>query len=179
MMNLVDTLKAQINAPNPEKFSTAPDEYLNEQALKVYLRTTALGFITGIRSMSSLALLGLTSDNSSEGAQSPARWLLLLAAIGESVADKLPIIPSRIRPLPFIGRLAIGGTAGWIFCQRERVPVIPGVVTGIVGAGAGALTSYYGRTSLTKITKIPDPVLGILEDALVSGLGTLAVRKNR
>ncbi len=177
-MNLVGVRKAQTHTANSEKFNTILDEYSNEQALKVYLQTTTLGFITGIRSMSSLALLGLTSDKSSEGPQSPARWLPLLAAIGESVADKLPIIPSRIRPLPLIGRLAIGGIAGLIFCQREQVPPIPGVVTGIVGAGTGAFTSYYGRTRLAKITKIPDPVLGILEDALVSGLGTLVVRKN-
>lgn len=177
-MNRADTPKVQVHAANPEGITTILDDYLNERILKVYLQTTALGFVTGIRSMSSLALLGWKSDKSQEGMQLLTQWLPLVAALGEAVADKLPVIPSRTRPGPFIGRLVIGGVSGLILCRREQVPLIPGVAFGAVGAGTGAFASHYSRTRLAKVTKIPDPVLGILEDALVSGLGMLAVRKN-
>lgn len=178
-MKLVDVLKTQTHAPHPEEFNTTLDEYINEQALMVYLQTATLGFVTGIRSMSSLALLGLTSDKSSNDAPLLIRWLPLVAVLGESVADKFPVIPSRTRTLPFIGRLVIGGISGFILCQRKQVPPVPGVISGVLGAGTGAFTSHYGRITLTKITKIPNPVWGILEDALVSGLGTLVMRKSR
>lgn len=164
---------------NPKGVTVIMDDYLNERALKVYVQTSALGFVTGIRSMSSLALLGWTSDKSQEGMQLLTQWLPLVAALGETIADKLPGIPSRTRPGPFIGRLVIGGISGLILCRREQVPLIPGVAFGAVGAGTGAFASHYSRTRLAKVTKIPDPVLGILEDALVSGLGMLAVRKHR
>ncbi len=179
MKNRVEALKEQVTSDIPGSMNSFQDEYFNEQALQVYLQTTTLGFITGIRSMSSLALLGLTNDNNSDGTSSLVHWLPLAAAIGESVADKLPIIPSRTRPLPLLGRLVIGGISGFIFSQREQVSPIPGVISGILGAGAGAFTSYYGRKTLTKITKIPDPVWGFLEDAVVSGLGTLVMRNSR
>ena len=178
-MNRVEALKDQAATGLPESVNSFQDEYLNEQALQVYLQTTALGFVTGIRSMSSFALLGLTNDKNSDGTSALFHWLPLVAAIGESVADKLPIIPSRTRPLPLLGRLVIGGISGFMLSQREQVSPIPGVMSGVLGAGVGAFTSHYGRITLTKITKIPDPVWGILEDALVSGLGTLVMRKSR
>jgi len=163
---------------NPKRVNAILDDYLNQRALKVYVQTTALGFVTGIRSMSSLALLGWTSDKSPAGVKFPIKWLPLVAALGEAVADKLPVIPSRTLPGPFTGRLIIGGVSGLILCRREQVPPIPGVVIGVVGAGTGAFVSHYIRTRLAQVTKIPDPVLGILEDALVSGLGMLAVRND-
>jgi uncharacterized membrane protein len=178
-MKVVNVRKVNIHEAQPEKDDTILDEYFNERALKVYLQTTTLGFVTGIRSMSSLALLGLTSDTHSTSTQVSIKWLPLVAVLGETVADKLPFIPSRTRPGPFIGRLVIGGISGYILCRREQAPAIPGVITAILGAGAGAFASTYGRARLSKITKIPDPVLGILEDVLVTGLGTLVVRKKR
>ncbi|HXL37882.1 MAG TPA: hypothetical protein VN954_11870 [Ktedonobacteraceae bacterium] len=178
IMNRVHARKVQAHAANPKGVTAILDDYLNQRALKVYSQTSALGFVTGIRSMSSLALLGRTSDKSREGMQLLTQWLPLVAALGEAVADKLPVIPSRTSPGPFIGRLVIGGVSALILCRREQVPPIPGVVIGVVGAGTGAFASHYIRTRLAKVTKIPDPVLGILEDALVSGLGMLAVRKH-
>lgn len=175
-MTSVDVQREQAK---PEGVKTILDDYLNEHALNLYIRTTALGFITGIRSMSSLALLGWTSDNSPKGLQLPIHLLTTFAALGEAVADKLPVIPSRTSPGPFIGRLVIGGASGLILCRREQVPPILGVVTGALGAATGAFASTYVRTKLSKATKIPDPVSGILEDVLVTGLGTLVVRKNR
>ena len=178
IMNRVHARKAQAHAANPKGVTAILDDYLNQRALKVYSQTSALGFVTGIRSMSSLALLGRTSDKSREGMQLLTQWLPLVAALGEAVADKLPVIPSRTSPGPFIGRLVIGGVSALILCRREQIPPIPGVVIGVVGAGTSAFASHYIRTRLAKVTKIPDPVLGILEDALVSGLGMLAVRRD-
>src|SRR5438309_897332 len=156
LMNRVEVRKAQVDSANPERVTAILDDYLNERALKVYLQTTTLGFVTGIRSMSSLALLGWTRDKRLEGVKFPTQWLTLVVALGEAVADKFPVIPSRTRPGPFIGRLVIGGVSGLILCQRKQVPPIPGAVIGALGAGTGAFASHYTRTRLAKVTKIPD-----------------------
>src|SRR5947209_11217525 len=119
-MKLADVRKVHIHEAQAEKGDTILDEYFNERALKVYLQTTTLGFVTGIRSMSSLALLGLTNGNSSgEETQIPTKWLPLIAVLGEAVADKFPLLPGRTRPGPLIGRLVIGGISGFILCRRE------------------------------------------------------------
>jgi hypothetical protein len=47
-----------------------------------------------------------------------------------------------------------------------------------LGASAGTIAGYYGRTELSRLTKIPDPIWGGLEDILALSLGLLAVQKN-
>jgi uncharacterized membrane protein len=60
--------------------------------------------------------------------RAPQRKLLVAAAIGELIADKLPWVPSRTEPLPFLGRVT-----GGIVCG--------GVAAGPIGALAGAATA--------------------------------------
>src|SRR5213078_3658468 len=77
IMNRVHARKVQAHAhaANPKGVTAILDDYLNQRALKVYSQTSALGFVTGIRSMSSSALLGRTSDKSREGMQLLTQWL--------------------------------------------------------------------------------------------------------
>ena len=86
---------------------------------------------------------------------------LLLAAAGESIGDKAPVAPPRSDPPALAGRVVSGALAGR-------------VVGGARGAGAGAagaLASTYvserARAFLAVHTPLPDPALGVLEDAVV------------
>ncbi len=163
--------------PNSQENSTAM-ETLEERPAKIYTRATILGFVTGIRSMMPLALLTWTGNTSQNGTPSPSMLLTTLAALAEVIADKLPITPSRTSPGPFIGRLVIGGLGGMILCRRAHLSPVVGAITGSIGAGIGASVISYSRSWLSKVTKLPNPLWGGLEDILALGLGFFAVRKN-
>jgi uncharacterized membrane protein len=149
----------------------------------VYVRAATLGFVTGLRSMTSFALLSWLKDDDSDP-QDPVeafldypavRLITALLALGELVGDKLPIIPSRLSPGPLFGRLVIGALAGMSICHKARQPLAFGALLGAAGAGAGSFAGHYGRTTLAKATKTPQWLWGIGEDWLAVYLGSLAV----
>jgi uncharacterized membrane protein len=153
---------------------TPNTEPLEGRAIGVYVRTTTLGFVAGLRSMMPLAVLNWTSDRTQSGTASAALLLTTLAALGEVVADKLPVVPSRTSPGPLTGRLVIGGLVGMVLCRRAHLPPVLGIVTGAMGAAAGTFAGNYSRTRLSQATKIPDLLWGGLEDMLALGLSLLA-----
>ncbi len=91
---------------------------------------------------------------------SAGRIAVLTAAAGEMTADKLPFVPPRSDPPALAGRAVAASLAG-----RE--------IAGAAGAGAaaaGSLASTYASQRLRSMigakTGIPDPALGVAEDAL-------------
>ena len=139
------------------------------------VRSALLGLASGGRSMTPLAMLALNHDRRSlAGAwtdwpvlRSPAgRAAVVLAAVGELVADKLPMTPPRTKPLPLVGRLGtgalagaaigtLGGQGGW------RRGAALGAVGGLVGSFAGTFFRSVGAR-----TGLPDLVLALVEDAI-------------
>jgi uncharacterized membrane protein len=138
------------------------------------VRSALLGVLSGARSMTPLAVLALNRDRGSlDGAwkdwpvlRSPAgRVVIILAAVGELVGDKLPMTPSRTKPLPLLGRIAtgaiagaamgtVGGSDGW------RRGALLGAAGGVVGSFAGAAYRSGGAA-----IGVPDLVLALAEDA--------------
>lgn len=157
-----------------------------EEPAKVVARAGILGLVTGIRSTSPLALLSWISPASDEDAltvdqllKSPTgRAATAIAALGEIVADKLPVIPSRTNPVVLLGRVMIGGVAGMILCQRLHQPLVLGVISGATGAGIGSFASTSSRAWLSRTTGTPQALWGGVEDIVALGLGSLAVRAN-
>ncbi|MFL5627218.1 MAG: DUF4126 family protein [Ktedonobacteraceae bacterium] len=150
----------------------------------VYARAATLGFATGLRSLTPLALLSwLQADKPSKSKDSvetlldhPAvRITTALLALGELVGDKLPIIPSRLKPGPLTGRLLIGSLAGMSISHQYRQSLLLGALLGIGGAAAGSFMGYYGRTTLANATRIPQGLWGIAEDGLAIYLSSLAI----
>lgn len=133
--------------------------------------------------MTPLAILASFHDRDSlDGAwkewpvlRSPAgRALLVLAAAGELVGDKLPMTPSRTKPLPLLGRIATGAVAGAAIGTLGgpdgwRQGAVLGAVGGAVGSFAGAFLRSAGAA-----TGSPDLVFALLEDA-VTIAGSAAV----
>jgi uncharacterized membrane protein len=175
----------QENSPAKESREARGTDNIGRPA-QVYVCATILGFVAGLRSMTPLALLSWTSDANEDATTVPSRLLqapgsrlaTTFAAIGEAVADKLPITPSRISPGPFVGRLVVGGLSGMVLSRRAHLPPVVGTITGVLGASVGTIAGYYGRTELSKVTKIPDPLWGGLEDILALSLGLLAVQRD-
>jgi len=99
-----------------------------------------------------------------------------LAAAGELVGDKLPMVPSRLQTGPFIGRLVIGGLTGAAIGAAARLNPI---VCGVLGGGAAAAGSYAGASyrKAAGATGVPDVVWALLEDATALGLGYAALKQ--
>jgi len=127
-----------------------------------------LAVVTGMRSMLGPALVAQSFDR-------PERRNLSLAALGEMVADKLPLIPDRDTLLPLLVR----GLAGaWVAktVQEEEGSDDPWMVPlGAAVAMGVAVAAPKIRKTLTLTTGVSDTVLGMLEDYLAVRLGSYAV----
>lgn len=146
-------------------------------------RVAGLGALTGMRSMAPGAVLA-------EHVNGERRWLprrrstskrmlssrrvtaaLGLLALGESVADKLPFVPARTEPVSLIGRAAFGGAIGAAVADMTGARSLLSALVGAGAAVAGAAAAYHGRRWLNRRIGVPDPAVGLLEDALVYAAG--------
>lgn len=153
-----------------------------------YARAVAIGIIAGMRSMSAPALVsshlahnGLQnlSDNPLMLLTSPrASSLLKILALGEMVADKLPIVPSRVSAGPLMARVVSGAISGAAVCGAVKKRTNVGAMLGGIGAIAGAYGFYYLRRRIGEETGTPDPVLGLAEDAIVVGGGKMLLSQS-
>jgi uncharacterized membrane protein len=154
--------------------------------LNTNLKAIAIGIIAGMRSMSAPALTSsyLSQNESLAGSRlgilaSPtASKVLKILAAGEMLADKLPIIPSRISAGPLIARIASGAISGAAVSAADKKQAKTGVVLGGVAAIAGAYGFYHLRRKIGTDINVPDAVLGIVEDAIVisGGAAILGVK---
>jgi uncharacterized membrane protein len=144
-----------------------------------YLQAAGIGVLAGMRSMSALAVAG--EKLSSSGASLPAPLNLFASrpvagalkflAASEMAADKYSKMPDRTAPVGLIGRALSGAVAGAALCAARKCNVGLGAV--IAGATAVAATygSFYLRKKMGHDFKIPDKVVGAIEDALTVGSG--------
>jgi len=152
------------------------------------MRALMLGVLTGARSATPLAMLALHHDRPSlHGAwqQWPVfrarvgRGLLLTAAVGELVADKLPGTPSRVGVGPLAGRIVAGAIAGLAIDtvdggrdrHTRRAPSarrdqrLQAAALGVLGALVGSYAGYFVRKGVVSATGRPDWCVALIEDA--------------
>lgn len=110
-----------------------------------------------------LALRGRVSDRR-------LRTALLLAAAGEMAGDKTPWVPPRSDPAALAGRVISGALAG------RLVGGARGARLGAATAAATTAPSQRARALIGQRLGIPDPLLGVAEDAIVLGIATAAAR---
>jgi uncharacterized membrane protein len=129
-----------------------------------------LGAASGLRGQIGLATVVARSDPSLPPIfRRPwTRRLLVAAAAGELVADKLPATPSRLAPPGFVGRLAMGALAAGLFAQTRRAPWLPAAAIGASSAAVGAKVGHDVRARLAR--HAPDPAVAVVEDAVALGL---------
>ena len=138
--------------------------------MTLYLAALLLGVVAGLRAMTApaavawAAALGVLKLNGTPLAFLGAAitpWILTAIAVGELVADKLPMTPSRKVPLQFGTRILTGGFAGAAVGLASGAP-LPGAVLGVLGAvigtygGAaarGKLASAFGRDLPAALTE--------------------------
>ena len=96
---------------------------------------------------------------------------LMVLSISELVMDKLPSTPNRTRPASLVFRCLSGALAGASIYKATGSNVAVGAVLGAAAAFASTYASFTLRKSAVKNTRIMDPIIGAIEDALVIGAG--------
>ncbi len=151
----------------------------------------AFGWAAGMRSAMPLTVLSRTLASQTSPVpllarrrRQPARALgsdraaalLPLAAAGEIVADKTPMIPPRTSPAPLVGRAASGALAGAaVAAARRQNPIFPALV-GAASAVASSFTMMEARRWAGERFDLPDPAVAVVEDVLTIGISVAATR---
>jgi uncharacterized membrane protein len=100
-----------------------------------------------------------------------------LLAIGELVADKLPMTPKRTAPAPLMARIITGGLCGaCLFAAAGRWSVA-GALLGSTGGLVGAFLGYDVRRRLVNNLHIKDFVVAICEDVVAVGLALFFISR--
>jgi uncharacterized membrane protein len=151
---------------------------------QVYAEAAVMGAVAGIRSMSAPAIVGQLSDAGfiPEG-NSPVGWLqhpnvgnaFKVLASGESLADKLPFLPARTGIGPLAARAITGSVGGAAICGAAKRPWWIGALIGAAAAVAASFGATRLRKWISEQHNVPNTVVGLIEDAVVTGAGQLIV----
>ncbi len=153
-------------------------------SVTVFGRAFLLGVVAGSRSMLPLALESRAGRHDRFGVRAPFPLLarpalgigLPLASMGEIIADKLPFVPSRVKPGPLASRAVLGSIAGAAFSGEAGSSPLAGAVAGAGGAVLGSVAAYQARAWVGRATGWPDPVWAVVEDILAIAMGRALIR---
>jgi uncharacterized membrane protein len=121
---------------------------------------TLLGVACGLRTFSAPAALALRARP-----LSGPRRLVLVAALGELVADKLPSMPSRLARRGLTGRLLSSSASG-------------GSVAGPAGAATAALAALASAVAGNRArAAIASPLAAFAEDGLAIALASIGAAR--
>jgi uncharacterized membrane protein len=150
----------------------------------VLLLALGIGIVAGLRSLTAPAVvawgahLGWLNLHGSPVAfmgSTTAVAILSLLAIGELVADKLPMIPKRTSPAPLMARIVTGGLCGACLCAAAGISLLAGALLGGIGGIVGAFLGYGTRRRLD--LHIKDLVVAVCEDVVAVGLALFLVSR--
>jgi uncharacterized membrane protein len=143
-----------------------------------------LGLVTGLRSMTSMAVLcwfvykgHLQLDGNWDAwvTKLPTAIIFTVLALGEYVADKLPRTPNRTSFGPLIVRVVFGGLVGAIVADGLNGPGFEGAFLGIVGALVGTFGGFLIRREIVERGGGTDWPVAIVEDAMALGCAVMAM----
>jgi uncharacterized membrane protein len=157
---------------------------VNGHRIFLFFSAFAVGVISGLRSMTALAVIswaarwGWLDLHSTPLAFLGTTWFayaITVFAAGELMGDKLPWIPDRTSSPALVFRLITGGLSGAAIFVSARQSLVLGATLGALGALAGAFEGYHLRRRLTKEKGLPDFAIAIAEDLIAVGGAFLLV----
>jgi uncharacterized membrane protein len=142
----------------------------------VVIGSVLLGAASGLRSQIGVTTVVVRSDPSLPliFRQPWTKRLLVVAAAGELVVDKLPMTPSRLAPPGLAARLVLGALAAGLFAQTRQVPWLAAAAIGASSAALAAKVGHDVRAGLAR--RVPDPAVAVVEDGLGLGLAAAGCR---
>lgn len=159
---------------------------MSESPLGLLGRAAILGTVAGMRSLMAPAVFSAEASRSGLPALDdppldllalrPVAAALCVMAAGELVVDKLPITPARTALPSLVVRTLSGAMVGAALFASEERPRAQGALIGGLAAVAATFGAYQARRALGPRLKVPDPVLGALEDGLALGAALAALR---
>jgi uncharacterized membrane protein len=151
----------------------------------VLLLAFAIGFVTGLRSMTPIAVTAWAAHLDRLPLRNTPLFFLgsifavalfTLGAVAELIADKLPKTPARTAAPGLVARFVLGGLCGSALALASaQVGWIGGAILGAAGGIVGAFAGYQARTRLVKALGVPDVVIALAEDALTIAAALLIV----
>jgi uncharacterized membrane protein len=152
---------------------------MKQETPKQFLQAVGLGVMAGMRSNSAPAAAShiLSQQYSAELDKSPLKFMqsprvsniMKVLALGELIGDKLPNTGNRIVPVSVIFRCSAGALAGASMYKANGNNAFKGAFLGAAAAFGSTFATFYLRKGFVKKTHIYDPVIGVVEDALVLG----------
>lgn len=152
-------------------------------------RTAGLAAISGLRLTSGPALLSRAASRDGISlAGTPFGFLgsrkvstaLQLMLLGELIGDKIPGAPSRTALKPLLGRAVSGAFVGAVlFASEDASEERPLAARALIGAGSAVVAAFAGerlRAAVVERTGVPDPLVGVAEDAVVLATGSRFLR---
>ena len=146
-----------------------------------FWQVLGIGALAGMRTSSAPVITThiLSHHQSKALANSPLSFMqsktvantLKILAISELVADKLPSTPNRTNTGGLVFRGFAGALAGASIYKASGNNIIVGASLGAASAIASTYASFILRKTTVKATKLLDPIIGGIEDALVIGVG--------
>lgn len=130
------------------------------------MSSVTLGAATGLRSQLGVASVVARSDPDLPSIfRHPwIRRLVLAAAAGELVVDKLPGTASRLSPQGMIPRLVLGALAAGLSAHTRGASWLPAAAVGASSATVAARLGHDLRAHLAR--HAPDLPVALAEDAL-------------
>jgi len=116
----------------------------------VFLLAIGIGIVAGLRSLTApavvawgahLSWLNLHGSPLAFMGSTTAVTILSVLAIGELIADKLPMIPKRTAPAPLMARVVTGGLCGACLCAAVGKSLLAGTLLGGIGGIVGAFSA--------------------------------------
>jgi len=152
-------------------------------------QSLALGLIAGMRCASAGAIASYISRQATptKGSNKLIKFInsdtfnttLNIAAVGELVADKLPFVPARTAPAGLAARVVSGGLSGAAVAKANGSNVTLYASLSSVVAIAATYGFYHLRKTAGEKTGIADPLIALVEDAIVAGIGFALVRTSK
>jgi uncharacterized membrane protein len=148
--------------------------------LEVYAGAALLGALAGMRSMAAPAVIGQLSRNGALADVSNGLALVTKApfanvskflAVGELIADKLPLTPNRTNVGPLVGRAFTGGLSGAVVCSAQKRSPWLGALLGAAAAIGAAYGAFELRRRAGQKLHVSDRAIAVTEDILVGSLG--------
>jgi len=150
----------------------------------IFVLALGIGIVAGLRSLTAPAVvawgahlgwLNLQGSPLSFMGSTVAVGIFSVLAIGELIADKLPMMSKRTEPAPLTARIIMGGLCGACVCAATGQSLIGGAVLGGIGGIVGAFLGYGIRRRLD--LHIKDLVVAICEDIVAVGLALFLVSR--